>query len=164
MIKKAINLLAATAMVPLLVNCGATDESAYSGKVYEPTQRIATAFQYTQVPNPCRVFAESLVELPAGLSGQEIQQVVFREAGERGADMVLIGQTRQREDDEELRFVYYGPDEEYNCAEDWSGWKYGYDQWEEQGEWVNIGLKEWGNSALVFEEPLMMQVAMLRCR
>lgn len=164
MMKKNIVQLAAFSLLLLLVSCGGKDETAYSGKVYEPTTKIATVFQYTQVPPACRVFAETLVELPPGLNGRDIQQMVYKEAGAKGADLLLVGQTRVRDDDSELRFVYYGPVKEYNCAEDWCGWKYGYDEWEEQGEWVNIGHTEWGNRGVTFEEPLMMQVAMLRCR
>lgn len=164
MINKCFSLPAAFALLVLLVSCGGKDDNMYYGKVYEPTDKIATAFQYTQVPPTCRVFAETLVELPPGLTGKNIQQLIFKEAGAKGADLILIGQTRLRDDDSELRFLYYGPAQEYNCREQWNGWKYGYDEWEDQGEWVTIGHTEWGNSKVAFEEPLMMQVAMLRCR
>lgn len=152
------------AIALLLSGCSGKDETAFTGKAYTPTDKIATAFQYTQVPRPCRVFAETLAILPANQSGKEIQNMVFKEAGAKGADLVLIGQTRKMEDDAESQFVYYGPVQEYLCAENWCGWKFGYDEWEDQGEWVNIGHSEWGNETVSFENPLMMQVAFLRCR
>lgn len=147
----------------MLSGCGGKDTNAYSGKAYSPTTKIATAFHYTQVPEPCRVFAETLALLPPNLSGKEVKNLVYREAGAKGADLILIGQSRQSEE-EELQFLYYGPREEYSCAEDWNGWKYGYDQWEDQGKWVNIGLSEWGNTKVSFDAPLIMQVAFMRCR
>ncbi len=148
----------------LLAGCGDKDPNAYSGKIYEPTQRIATAFQYTQVPDPCRVFAELLVAFPANQSGLDLQQAVFKEAREKGADLILVGQTRLRDDNDELQFIYYGPQKEYLCSQNWCGWKYGYDEWKKQGEWTSIGLPEWGDQEIRFEEQLMMQVAFLRCR
>lgn len=147
-----------------LTGCGDKEPAAYERINYPPTNRIATAFQYTQVPKPCRVFAELLVSLPSDTTGKSIQQSVFKEAGSKGADLVLIGQSRVREDDDGLLFNYYGPKAEYLCSDKWCGWKYGFDEWEEQGDWVNIGFKEWGNQEIRYDIPIMMQVAFLRCR
>ncbi|MCP3890028.1 MAG: hypothetical protein GY702_14330 [Desulfobulbaceae bacterium] len=148
----------------LLAGCGDKDPEAYSGQSYPPTNKIVTAFQYTQVPGPCRVFAELLVEIPANLSGKEIQQIIYTEAGNKGADLVLIGQSRQRDDDNETNFIYFGPKAEYLCSTNWCGWKFGFDEWEDQGEWVDIGMSEWGNQNIRIEPPLLMQVAFMRCR
>lgn len=158
------SLFLCAALVLLLSACGGKDRTVFTGKVYPPTQKIATVFQYTQVPRPCRVFAETLMTLPATSNGAEIQRLVFGEAAAKGADLVLIGQTREMEDDEGFGVIYFGPEKEYLCAESWCGWKFGYDEWEDQGDWVNIGLKEWGNASVTFAPPLMMQVAFLRCR
>ncbi len=148
----------------LSYGCADKDTTQYRGKAYPPTDRIATVFHHSQVPKPCRVFAELLVQLPANVSGLDIRRKIFKEAGAHGTDLILVGQSRQSEDDEGLRFTYYGPAAEYNCADKWCGWKYGYDAWEEQGDWVNIGYKEWGNGEVSFEYPVMMQAAFLRCR
>ncbi len=146
--------------------CGDKDADlmAYKGTAYSPTTKVDYIFQAAQAPQRCRVFAELLVTLPAEVDGQQIQQKLESEAKARGADMVLIGQSRQMEDDEGFSFVYYGPQKEYLCNEQWCGWKYGYDAWEEQGDFVNIGFKEWGNANVSFDYPVMLQAAFLRCR
>lgn len=146
-----------------LVSCGGKDVGNYQGVAYPPTDKIATTFQHTQVPASCRVFAELFILHPTNATGKEIQSAVFKEAGLRGTDLILLGQSRQNEDDEGLQFLYFGPEVEYS-TEKWNGWKFGFDYWEEQGEWVNIGLKEWGNQEVVFDVPVMMQAAFMRCR
>jgi hypothetical protein len=147
-----------------LVGLGDADQNAYSGPMYPATNKIAIAFQARQVAPSCRVFAQALVRLPANLSAKDIENIILGEAGKRGADQVLIGQSRQSEDDDGVRFLYYGPEKEYLCSEQWEGWKFGYELWEEQGEWVNIGYGEWGKANLSFETPMIMQAAMLRCQ
>ncbi len=146
-----------------LVGLGGKDRTVYSGPNYAPTSQVATAFQPTQVPKSCRVFAEVLVQLPPRLTGKDIESAILNEAGKRGADQVLIGQSRQG-DDKGTQFLYYGPDKEYLCSEQCGGWKFGYDVWEKQGEWVNIGYKEWGKAEVRFDVPLVVQMAMLQCR
>ena len=109
------------------------------------------------------MFAEVLVPLPADLTGQDIETILFTEAGQRGADLVLIGQSRQGTVNA-TRFLYYGPEREYPFAERWRGWESGYEVWEKQGEWVSIGYNELGRAEVRYDVPLIMQVAMLRCR
>ncbi|WP_028317090.1 lipoprotein [Desulfobulbus elongatus] len=147
-----------------LVGLGGPDQTAYSGPVYPATATTAVAFQPAQVDRNCRVFAEALVQFPAKSSGQAVEAAVLTEARTRGADRVLIGQTRQGEDDDGPRFLYYGPAHEYLCAEQCGGWKFGYEVWERQGEWVTLGYREWGKAGAVFDTPLIMQVALLRCQ
>ncbi|WP_310599905.1 hypothetical protein [Desulfobulbus sp.] len=136
----------------------------YTGPVYPPTQAVTVAFQPGQVDRACRVFAEALVQFPAKYSGKDMETAVLAEARTRGANQVLIGQTRQSKDDDGLRFLYYGPAHEYTCADQCGGWKFGFDLWEQQGEWVSVGYREWGKAGAVFETPLVMQMAMLHCQ
>ncbi|MGD9947601.1 MAG: hypothetical protein AB7U29_03865 [Desulfobulbus sp.] len=139
-------------------------QTAYSGAVYPATSKIAIAFQPDQVSRSCRVFAQSMVELPANMNGKEIENVILAEAGKRGAEQVLIGQSRQAKDNNGPNFLYYGPSSEYLCTDQCGGWKYGYEFWEEQGEWVSLGYGEWGKTKAQFEMPLITQVIMLRCQ
>ncbi len=147
-----------------LLGLGGKDKNAYAGREYPATSKVTTVFQPTQVPKSCRVFAELLVQLPPKISGQQIEHTILAEAGKRGADQVVIGQARQSQDNDGIQFLYYGPKKEYPCAEQWDGWKFGYALWEKQGEWVSVGYKEWGKAEVSYETPLVMQMAMLRCR
>jgi len=150
----------------LLSGCGDkdTDMTAYKGQTYPSTTKVEYIFQAGQAPPSCRVFSELLVTLPAGVHGEVIREKFESEARARGTDMVLLGQSRQMEDDEGLTFIYYGPQKEYLCNDKWCGWKYGYDVWDEQGDFVNIGYKEWGNKDVQFDYPVMLQAAFLRCQ
>jgi hypothetical protein len=150
--------------VKKMVGLGGPDRTVYTGPAYPATSTTAIAFHPTQVGKSCRVFAESLVRFPDKSSGKDVETAVLAEARTRGADQVLIGRTRQSKDDDGLRFLYYGPANEYPCADQCGGWKFGYDLWEKQGEWVTIGYNEWGKAGAVFETPLVMQIAMLRCQ
>ncbi|MCL1980840.1 MAG: hypothetical protein FWG62_07185, partial [Proteobacteria bacterium] len=140
------------------------ESSAYSGPVYPPTQTAGVAFQPAQVGRTCRVFAEALVQFPAKSSGRDMETTILAEAMARGADQVLIGQTRQSKDDKGPSFLYLGPVHEYTCADQCGGWKFGFETWEKQGDWVSVGYREWGKASVVFEPPLIMQMVMLRCQ
>lgn len=148
----------------LLTGCGDKENTVFTGKSYQPTQQIATAFQYTQVPGQCLVFAHVLATFPEGMTGLEIRDAVFQDAASKGADMVLVGQGREMEDNEDIQFLYFGPEKEYLCRENWHGWKFGYNVWGGLGDWVSIGQDDWGNQDLVVGVPAMVQVAYLKCK
>ncbi len=140
------------------------DQTIYSGPTYPATNKITVAFQPEQVARSCRVFAQSLVEFPAGVNGKEVETTILGEAGKRGADQILIGRSRQTEDDNGQRFLYFGPTAEYLCTDQCGGWKYGYKYWEQQGEWISLGYGEWSKAGVQFETPMVTQVVMLRCQ
>ncbi len=148
----------------LAAGCGGKDTTAYRGEKYPATAKVIPTFQPGQVPVSCRVFAHLLVWLPRDSNGKTIADAVEQEARAHGADRLLLGGTRQAEDDNGLDFVYYGPDLAYNCSDKWCGWKFGYEDWSEQGDWVSLGYKEWGNANVSFDVPLLMQAAFLRCQ
>lgn len=147
-----------------LLGLGDQEPNPYTGPDYPPTSKVATAFQPTQVPRSCRVFAEVLVQLPPQKSGKSIETAILTEAGKRGANQVLIGQSRQSNEDDGLQFHYLGPKKEYLLVEQWDGWKFGFDLWEKQGDWVSLGYREWGKAEVSYETPLVLQMAMLRCQ
>lgn len=162
---KVIQMSALALTVIFLVSsCGGKDSTAYRGEKYTATTKVIPSFQPDQVPVSCRVFSHLLVWLPQGSNSKTITLAVEKEARAHGADMLLIGGSRQAEDDNGLEFIYYGPEKEYKCRDKWHGWKFGYDVWGEQGDWVNLGYKEWDNEGVSFNFPIVMQAAFLRCQ
>lgn len=169
---KFVQLTTAAMILAAVSGCGVQkyvglegdDRTVYSGPMYPATSKIAIAFQPAQVGKSCRVFAEALAQFPANATGKDIESAVLGEAGKRGAEQVLIGRSRQAEDDEGLQFLYFGPTHEYLCADQCGGWRFGYEFWEKQGEWVSLGYGQWGKSEARFESPLVMQLVMLRCQ
>ena len=135
----------------------------YKGIRYPASDKVVPTFQDRQVPVSCRVFAHLLVHIPEGSTGEVLAQTVEAEAMTRGANMLLIGGTRQAKNDQAPAFSYYGPTQAYKCRDHWSGWKFAYDEWVSQGEWVAMGYNEWGNPDARFNFPLVMQAAFLRC-
>ena len=158
-----ISLLVLTVLF-LVAGCGGKDTTGYRGKTYPATSKVIPTFQPGQVPVSCRVFSHLLVWLPRDSNGKMIADSLEKEAMAHGADMLLIGESRQAEDDRGLDFVYYGPDREYKCRDKWCGWKFGYDVWGIQGDWVTLGYQEWGNSDVSYEYPIVLQAAFLRCQ
>ncbi|MCI5219979.1 MAG: hypothetical protein D3914_12530 [Candidatus Electrothrix sp. LOE2] len=140
-----------------------SNTNGYKGVKYPATDKVVPTFQDKQVPVSCRVFAHVLVHIPEGSTGQNIARAVEAEAMTRGADMLLIGGARQANDNQGPAFSYYGPAHPYKCRDNWSGWKFAYDEWVNQGEWVAMGYNEWGNPNARFTPPLVIQTAFLRC-
>ncbi len=147
----------------LLAACGSHDQMMYKGATYPPTNQVQAAFQANQVPSSCRVFAQALMITPAGLSGEDIDQAVSKEAEARGANMVLIGRSRRSKEGDTLTFHYYGPKQAYPISS-WLGWQYGFEEWEQQGEWVDFGYNQWNNNTVRYDYPIVMHVAFLRCK
>ncbi|MDH3330060.1 MAG: hypothetical protein OEM01_12575 [Desulfobulbaceae bacterium] len=151
-----------SAFITILTGCGSHDNNVQSIE-YPPTDRVEAVFQKNRVPDSCRVFANLYATMPAGYTGQQFVEAVSDEAKSKGADMILIGHARQCTTESELDFTYYGPDREYKIRE-WPGWSYGFEEWQEQGEWTAIGYKEWGNSEVCYDYPILMQVVFVRCQ
>lgn len=137
--------------------------NGYKGITFPSTEKVVPTFQDQQVPVSCRVFAHLLVHIPEGYTGKSLAQAVESEAMQRGADMVLLGGTREANDDKGPEFSYYGPVKPYKCRDNWNGWKFAYEDWVNQGEWIGMGYNEWGNPNAHFEQPLIIQAAFLRC-
>jgi len=162
MAKNVLFFCAVLAMASFFTGCG-SHEPRYTGKEYPPTDKVETVFQKNQVPESCRVFAHLFVTMPARYTGSEFVEAVSAEAKAKGADMMLIGQARQCTTESSLAFTYYGPDREYRIR-DWPGWGFGFEDWEEQGDWASIGYEEWGAGTVHYDYPIIMQVVFLRCQ
>lgn len=152
-------------MLLLLGGCAdTTPPAAYQGPQYPESARVEVLFQPGQIAPSCRVFAELLAFYPADVSAQTIAAVLTGEARVRGAQILLIGQSREAaEDEDEPHFLYLGPAREYAMDRGWSNWSSGYSVWKKQGDWLNLGHSEWGREDVLYQRPLAVQAAMLRC-
>ena len=159
---KRLLLCLSLAAVPLLCSCAGRNAEP-AGITYPATDKVESVFQRAQVPEQCRVFAQFFVTMPAQQTGQQFADAVAAEAKAKGADMLLIGQSRQSTSSSELTYSKYGPDREYKIG-DWPGWNFGYEEWQKQGAWANIGYGEWGNPKIHFDYPVVIQLVFLRCR
>lgn len=149
-------------VVFLLAACAASD-SGESRLQYPPTDQVTSIFQIHQVPASCRVFAHLFATMPANMTTKDFAARISEEAKAQGADMMLIGQSRQSTTESSLNFTYYGPDREYPITE-WPGWSFGLKEWGKQGSWTGIGYDEWLKSDVHYDYPLVTEVAFLRCR
>lgn len=153
-----------TVMIFTLSACGGTTvHSNYSGPQYPETAQVDVLFQASQVQPSCRVFAELFAFFPADVSAQTIATVLTDEARVRGAQVLLIGQSRESEKDEGMYLMYLGPQREYAMDRGWSDWRAGYPVWKKQLGWIVLGHGEWGREDLLFPVPIAVQAAMLRC-
>ena len=98
-------------------------------------------------------------------SGQDIASAMHREAQDKGANLVLVGLAREMADEELKvdRFDYYGPEYAYNFNKTWLGWKFGFDKWNDAGNFVGLGADNWGNNEISFKHTLLIQAVFLRC-
>jgi len=145
-----------------IAGCG-SHESGMMTSRYSSTQTVKAVFQKKAIPASCRVFAQLFATFPTGYTGKEFADALTAEAQSKGADMMLIGQSRQCTTESDLSFRYFGPDREYRLP-DWPGWSFGLEEWEEQGEWIGIGYNEWGNSSVSYDYPIILRAAFVRCQ
>jgi hypothetical protein len=160
----AKTLLSCLSLIALFLLPACGNNKATTAPIAHPaTDRVETIFQQTQVPDACRVIAQVLVTVPALQTGRQFAETVTAEARARGAEMLLIGQSRQSVEESELSFAYYPPAREFRINE-WPGWNFGAEEWKEQGAWANIGFAEWGNNEIRYDYPVVLQAVFLRCR
>jgi len=146
----------------LLFACASPDLD-YTGEKYSPTDQVVPIFQVSQAQPSCRVFAPLFATMPANMVTSDFAAQISEEAKSKGADMMLIGQSRQCATESSLNYSYYGPDREY-LVNQWPGWSFGLDEWGEQGNWASIGYDKWTKTDVHYDYPIILQVAFLRCQ
>lgn len=147
----------------VLSGCASDDVKTVHSIQFPPTERVEAVFQKNRIPESCRVFAHLFANMPAGYTGKQFVDAVSEEAKSKGADMMLIGHSRECTTETDLSFTYYGPSREYTIR-NWPAWSYGFEEWQEQGAWASIGYQEWGSSDVHYDYPILMQVVFLRCQ
>ena len=158
------NLFPILILTVLLSGCFA-DTPDYTGLSFPKTPDSNVTFQESAVSTDCSAFAHLLMSTRMGSSGQDIAGSMQKEAQILGANLVLIGMAREMVDEElEIdQFEYYGPEYVYNFNKTWLGWKFGFDEWNDADEFINLGVDNWGNEAVSFDSTLLIQAVFLRC-
>lgn len=157
-------LLSLLVIATLLSGCF-SDSIEYEGIRFPKTTGSEITFQELAIPSDCSAFAHLLMTTKMNSTGKDIGDAMHREAQGKGANLVLVGMTRDMEDEEleENRFDYYGPEYAYKFNTTWLGWKFGFDEWNDAGALVGMGATQWGNSAETFSNTLVIQAVFLRC-
>lgn len=142
-----------------------TDTARYEGISFPRTTSSNITFQEKTIPGNCTAFAHLLMYTKMPSTGKEISTAMHREAEEKGADLILVGMSRELESEEldENRFKYYGPQYAYTFNKTWLGWKFGFDEWNNGGPLVGLGARVWGNQDISFDSTLLVQAVFLHC-
>ncbi len=136
----------------------------YTGISFPATPGSKIVIQESDIPDTCSAFAHLLMTTKENSTGQEISTAIKKEAEQRGANLILIGLSRENESNlGENRFEYHGPSYSYNFNKTWLGWKFGFDTWNNAGPLVGLGSNSMGNSEVNFKNSLMIQAVFLRC-
>lgn len=152
--------------LPLLFSGCLTKQATYTGLHFPPTVTVGVSFQESTVPKSCQGFAHLIASTAAPATGLDIQEALFKEARDKGANRILIGMAREEigNNPNSFRFDYFGPEYLYPFPQGWIGWKFGIQEWEKAGPLIGFGLNDWGNMNSRFDYSLKIQVAFLRCQ
>ncbi len=133
---------------------------------FPETKKVDITFQNDTIPTDCRVFSHRLTFTPAGGTGRQIHDSLITNARAVGADMVLIGLVREQldEDLEEYQFHIYGPSAPYLFQSRWNGWKFGFNDWRNQGDVINFGINALQDDNTEYRQGLIIQNIYLTCR
>ena len=147
----------------LLAGCG-SKPPAYQGLSFPPASSTAVTFQEKDVPGQCKAFAHIIVSTPTGASGEQIGQGITDFARSKGADLILVGQSRKSKGSGEHDFTFtsYGPRQEYLFNKDWLGWKFGLQNWEKSEGITGFGYNNW-KDATVYDFSQKIQIVLLHC-
>ncbi|MBW6519769.1 MAG: hypothetical protein K0A99_01990 [Desulfoarculaceae bacterium] len=152
-------------LLSLLLTACWSKQAGFTGVSFPPTEQVDVSFQTSAVPSSCQGFAHLIISTDGPTSGLEIQEAMVREAGEKGANQILVGMAREQMGKRQgsFRFDYFGPKYPYPFPQGWMGWKFGFEQWNKAGPLLGFGLDSWGNPARHYDSSLMIQALFLRC-
>jgi len=133
--------------------------------VLPATSSVEITFDERQIAEQCRVFAHLIIAIPANLSEIEIKEQVENYAMENGADYVLVGFVRENLDDPDaMSFTSYGPKQPYLFTQQWTGWKFGFRDWNRGGQLVDYGYDRMKREKSPFDMPVNVQALLLTCQ
>lgn len=129
------------------------------------TSSVEITFDEKQIAEQCRVFAHLIIAIPADLSEIEIKEQVEGYAMKNGADYVLVGFVRENLDDPSaITFTPYGPKQPYLFTQQWTGWKFGFREWNRGGQLVDYGYDRMNREKSPFDMPVNVQALLLTCQ
>ncbi len=155
-------------LIPVLlffISACASSPESYQGLKHPQTNSVNVSFQEQTISDTCSAFAHLLMHTKGQSTGQDIAVAMRTEAMSKGANLLLIGMAREIAD-EELEsniFDYYGPKYSYTFNKTWLGWKFGFADWNSGDRLVGVGSDAWGNSAIRFQNSLLIQAVLLHC-
>lgn len=139
--------------------------SGYEGIRFPKTSASAVTFQETDIPDHCSAFAHVLMNSKMQSTGKELRDALTREASDKGANLILVGMSREMEEEEleENRFDYFGPEYAYDFNKTWLGWKFGFKEWSKANNLIGLDAAAWENNEMSFKNSLLIQAVFLRC-
>jgi len=142
-----------------------SETAQYEGISFPKMTSSKVTFQQQAIPADCTAFAHLLMYTKMPSTGKEISTAMQREAEEKGANLILVGMSREVEDEklDENHFKYFGPEYAYTFSKTWLGWKFGFNEWNNGGELIGLGTKVWGNPEVSFDKTILVQAVFLRC-
>lgn len=137
----------------------------YEGLSFPKTTASEITFQESSVPPDCSAFAHLLMKTKMNSTGKDISLAMRQEAEAKGAHLILVGLSREMQDEELStdRFDYYGPQYAYSFNKTWLGWKFGFDEWNDAGNLIGIGATTMEDGGISFDNTLLIQAVFLRC-
>jgi hypothetical protein len=161
---KKIQLYSLIILTLFLSGC-LSGTSEYEGIRFPPTATSQISFLEHSIPADCSAFAHLHMGSKVLSTGKDIEEAMLQEAGNKGANLVLVGMSREDLDAEleENQFTYFGPEYTYNFSKTWLGWKFGFDEWNDCDRLVGLGADNWGQSDVTFDNSLLIQAVFLRC-
>ncbi len=149
----------------LLSSCGGMEPvRRYSGPAFTPVRNTKVTFQTREIPAACQVIAHVVHTSTPGAGAQEIARALVGEASSRGADLLLVGLSRELKKGGSPGISYHGPEVPYRFTDAWAGWKFGLDDRVSLGGWATLGAAEWGAASVRFDSSIRTKVAFLRCQ
>ncbi|MBE0584495.1 MAG: hypothetical protein IH612_12155 [Desulfofustis sp.] len=146
-----------------LAACSSRDPGTLPS-VLPATDRAEISFEEQRVPSDCSVFAQMLITIPPAVAAEQTRQAVEQFAADSGADLVLLGLARQSAiSPETVTFRSYGPRTPYPFATKWTGWKFGFADWNKGGPLVDFGINHLSGDSALFTIPIDVQAVLLSC-
>ena len=142
-----------------------TPRTVSLSQTFPATSQVNITFNEQEIPGQCRVYSHLLVSIPPTMSESAVKERVEQFAMENGADYILVGMTRESDEEvEDIYFRSYGPQSPYSFKSRWQGWKFGFRDWNNAGPLVDYGSNRLSGDKPVFDTEVTAQAVLLNCQ